>query len=490
MKSRRCLATWAVVLFTLCNAAALRAEEVPAGFEKPDVVIDITAVPAKMHYDREAIYCKPGAKVKLTFNNPDVMEHNLVICKPGKTTVDDVAKLALAMGGDGPAKSFIPATPLVLFHTTGLAPGSKQTIYFTAPETEGDYPYICTLPGHVFLMHGILTISNTPPLTLRDIKYRYFHGSWSSLPNFDKLKPEASGELNGGLLETTFVKAHDNFGIAYDATLDIPADGKYGFNLKSDDGSNLLIDGSVVIDNDGSHPPTAKRGSVHLTKGEHKLRVNYFQGGVGWELALIATSPTGKRTPLTVAQESESGDNQLEPKTETLVVRSHLAGSGSRSISVGFPDGVNYVFDAETGSVRFGWTGGFLDVTGDRTGRGGNATQILGTRFNVGDDGFPLRFSANTEKPAFEFHGYQRGEAPRFFLSADGVNVIQKITPVKEGTGLTYSFELSKVTGPVRFVVQPEGLKLSASAGTWDGGVLTVPAEQAKSFSVTIIAAP
>ena len=37
----------------------------------------------------------------------------------------------------------------------------KATIAFTAPEAEGDYPFVCTLPGHAFSMKGIMKVSKT-----------------------------------------------------------------------------------------------------------------------------------------------------------------------------------------------------------------------------------------------------------------------------------------------------------------------------------------
>lgn len=54
--------------------------------------------------------------------------------------------------------------------------------------------------------------------------------------------------------------------------------GAHGFRLVSDDGARLVIDGRVVVDNDGVHPPTSVSGSIDLTAGEHTMVVEYFQG--------------------------------------------------------------------------------------------------------------------------------------------------------------------------------------------------------------------
>lgn len=79
------------------------------------------------------------------------------------------------------------------------------------------------------------------------------------------------------------------FSLQTSTTLIIPADGSYVFQLNSDDGSRLSIDGKEVIDNDGQHQAygpgpdeslTVGRKEVTLTlkKGDHPLVLNYFQG--------------------------------------------------------------------------------------------------------------------------------------------------------------------------------------------------------------------
>ena len=61
--------------------------------------------------------------------------------------------------------------------------------------------------------------------------------------------------------------------------------------------AKLFIDGGLIISNDGIHGPTAKLGSVFLSKGAHQLRVPYFQG-LQHHVALV----------LEVAQQGEALD--------------------------------------------------------------------------------------------------------------------------------------------------------------------------------------
>ncbi len=68
------------------------------------------------------------------------------------------------------------------------------------------------------------------------------------------------------------------FAIEYTTTFQAARAGEYAFRIVSDDGTKLFIDDRLVIDNDGTHPPRAKEGSVQLSAGAHSMVVQYFQG--------------------------------------------------------------------------------------------------------------------------------------------------------------------------------------------------------------------
>lgn len=70
----------------------------------------------------------------------------------------------------------------------------------------------------------------------------------------------------------------ENFAIRFRAELEINMPGVYVFELYSDDGSQLYIDGSLVVDNDGIHPAISRRGRIKLGTGIHPVEIHYFQG--------------------------------------------------------------------------------------------------------------------------------------------------------------------------------------------------------------------
>ena len=122
--------------------------------EKP-FRITISTIEDKMLYDIKEFNVETGKSVILTFKNKDFPPHNLLIVKPGKA--DEVANLAIALGNDGFGKQWRPDTPMILWGSTMSDYDEETVISFTAPPP-GDYPYVCTFPGHVALMNGKMTV--------------------------------------------------------------------------------------------------------------------------------------------------------------------------------------------------------------------------------------------------------------------------------------------------------------------------------------------
>jgi len=118
--------------------------------------VRIGTVVEKMKYDLSEFTVKPGKKVKLIFANPDFMPHNLVFTKPNKA--DSVAQQALTLGAKGFTMAFVPESPDVLWHSSLVDHGKEEEMSFTAPTSKGDYPYVCTFPGHHILMRGMMKV--------------------------------------------------------------------------------------------------------------------------------------------------------------------------------------------------------------------------------------------------------------------------------------------------------------------------------------------
>lgn len=133
--------------------ASLQAEEVKQILIKPDAANPLA-------YDTKAFTVKAGEKVKITFENKSAVPqpHNLLIVKPG--TLQVVGGLANGLLADpqAAAKDYIPESKDILFHTKLIQPGQTGELEFTAPAEKGQYPYLCTFPGHWMLMQGVMTV--------------------------------------------------------------------------------------------------------------------------------------------------------------------------------------------------------------------------------------------------------------------------------------------------------------------------------------------
>ena len=69
------------------------------------------------------------------------------------------------------------------------------------------------------------------------------------------------------------------YAIRFTSRLVVPVTGSYTFQTKSDDGSNLYIDGKLIVANDRVQAiTTATSATVQLTAGLHNLQMDYFQG--------------------------------------------------------------------------------------------------------------------------------------------------------------------------------------------------------------------
>ncbi len=123
------------------------------------------------------------------------------------------------------------------------------------------------------------------------VDYSYYEGEWTMLPDFDALKPLRSGRVyDFGLAD---VKARaEHFAVRFTSMIDISVDDSYTFFVKSDDGSRLLIDGKVVVNNDGLHGEREATGVVLLKAGRHPVTLLYF-GATGSQMLEVSVQGAG-----------------------------------------------------------------------------------------------------------------------------------------------------------------------------------------------------
>ena len=103
------------------------------------------------------------------------------------------------------------------------------------------------------------------------------------------LSPTATGsQADFDVLTNNNDGDDENFGMVFTTTLVVPTTGNYEFRLNSDDGSQLYIDGQLVVDYDGDHGangPVIVTG-VPLDAGNRELQIFYYENGGGNSLTV------------------------------------------------------------------------------------------------------------------------------------------------------------------------------------------------------------
>jgi 4-amino-4-deoxy-L-arabinose transferase-like glycosyltransferase len=70
----------------------------------------------------------------------------------------------------------------------------------------------------------------------------------------------------------------DNFSIRWEGKLKAPFEDNYTFYTISDDGVRLWIDEKLIINNWTPHAATENRGNIHLVAGDHKIKLEFYEG--------------------------------------------------------------------------------------------------------------------------------------------------------------------------------------------------------------------
>ena len=115
--------------------------------------------------------------------------------------------------------------------------------------------------------------------------YAYHRGAFEWTADVLRSKSAETGRMERPSIKEA--PDEDHFGYVFTGFIDIPSDGIWEFSLLSDDGSVLDIDGTRVVDNDGSHSAIATTGRIPLLKGLHPFRLVYFEDYEGESLVWL-----------------------------------------------------------------------------------------------------------------------------------------------------------------------------------------------------------
>jgi len=92
---------------------------------------------------------------------------------------------------------------------------------------------------------------------------------------------------------------NDRYAMRWSGGFATPQAGVWEFKTRSDDGSQLWIDGKRVVNNDGNHGMRERQGKIDLTKGDHELVMTFYENGGGAGMQVSVKSPSGQFQKLT-----------------------------------------------------------------------------------------------------------------------------------------------------------------------------------------------
>eukprot|EP00403_Amphidinium_massartii_P036484 CAMPEP_0178452166 /NCGR_PEP_ID=MMETSP0689_2-20121128/44088_1 /TAXON_ID=160604 /ORGANISM="Amphidinium massartii, Strain CS-259" /LENGTH=369 /DNA_ID=CAMNT_0020077831 /DNA_START=86 /DNA_END=1193 /DNA_ORIENTATION=- len=153
-----------------------------------------------------------------------------------------------------------------------------------------------------------MDISSHEPELLSDIPQYFKWGQWAAkLCQIDKkvlYKAQKPGKPWKPLKSDYFKSKnmHEEFGAWWMGDLVVEKGGEYTFVLWSGGGgSQLLLNGAVVVDNDGIHENKKEEATITLQSGHHPIQVKYFlaEGEIG-SIKLQWKGPDSKQKVKTV----------------------------------------------------------------------------------------------------------------------------------------------------------------------------------------------
>ncbi|MEN8774804.1 MAG: plastocyanin/azurin family copper-binding protein [Akkermansiaceae bacterium] len=111
-----------------------------------------------LQYAQTELTAKAGEALAWKLRNTDVMPHNLVLVKPGSAKAVGEASFKMLNDPKAGEKNYIPGMPEVIAFIPVIDPETEHVLNFRVPKEPGDYPYMCTFPGHWQAMRGVLKV--------------------------------------------------------------------------------------------------------------------------------------------------------------------------------------------------------------------------------------------------------------------------------------------------------------------------------------------
>lgn len=309
-----------------------------------------------------------------------------------------------------------------------------------------------------------------PPIA--NLISQVYQGEWQSLPDFSQLKATNVEEEHDGKISIKKAGFDELFGMVWEGDLTAAEDGEYLFRLDADDGARVLIDGNKVVEVSGTGPMDggrAQEGSIKLTSGPHKIRVEYFEykGNEGIAIAWRPAATPGWKTLSDTSLKGGRDPIMLSAQNGRAVIyRNFISNTTPRAIGVGFPNGVNLAYSADNLATELIWTGNFMDASRHWTDRG------QGDQDPAGENVVKLSGSPALPKDS-RFRGYKLDAAgnPTFSVQVGKQFVLDSWKPgtVEGAPALTRTLS-AKGQGAVEILITDKANDWAKNGDTYSFG--------------------
>ena len=92
-------------------------------------------------------------------------------------------------------------------------------------------------------------------------------------------------------IDPTDYDTADDYALSFTSQISITTGGDYTFETTSDDGSQLFINGQLVVDNDGHHGMVSQNGTITLPPGDYIIEIIYYENDGGNGLTASVSGP-------------------------------------------------------------------------------------------------------------------------------------------------------------------------------------------------------
>jgi uncharacterized delta-60 repeat protein len=137
-----------------------------------------------------------------------------------------------------------------------------------------------------------------PGILTNGLNYKYYEGSWTTLPDFTTITPVQMGQTATIDISKRPAGKNDNFAFVWEGYINIPSPGTYTFETVSDDGSKLYFNSKYVptaiatVNNDGLHPAISAKATVSIAiAGTYPISITFFENTGDEKMELYWSGP-------------------------------------------------------------------------------------------------------------------------------------------------------------------------------------------------------